>query len=165
MVTKDGEKIDRGGEMGEAADSFSINTDLKALFGSTEEGGPHQFSFLGDEDSDTNDLRPFQASNTNDADTPQLPNSEESNRHSQSDVPKYFFFHSNDNSLRNRLYEENSFHRSKSVEELEEAWPERRTVTKEGMRRRRKDAVKLARKKRRYNPLSAQPSASTNTTT
>ena len=155
--------------------SYSVNTDLKMLFCSTAEDRKHKFSFLGAEQEESgnssgeNDDSKTSQTTLAVMDTPQavitrLSRSEDSKdtKKSTSNPLKYFFFHSNNEALRNRLYEENSFYRTKSLEELEWEWPERRTAMKEGFRRRRKDAVKLARKKRKYFP-SGTPTLSSDT--
>ena len=59
-----------------------------------------------------------------------------------------FFFHSCSPNLCNRL-KENHFYRSQSLSELEEEWPLRRAAMKQSFRKRRKDAIKLARKERK----------------
>ena len=61
---------------------------------------------------------------------------------SQHRFPGYFFFHCSD---QDKLYEENSFYNTKSLEELEREWLQRRAAMKEGFRRRRKDARKKQR--------------------
>ena len=58
------------------------------------------------------------------------------------------FFHSSVPELRNRL-EENSFYRSKALSDLEATWPQRRAAMKQSFRKRRKDAVKRARKRQK----------------
>ena len=59
------------------------------------------------------------------------------------------FFHSCSPSLCNRL-DENQFYRTDPLSELEASWPLRRNVMKQSFRKRRKDAVKFARKKRKH---------------
>ena len=159
IVELEDEEKDRNEEM----DSYSVNTDLKMLFNSTAEDGNHAFSFLGgtlEEKGNSSDSDPQTSHATEDLmDTTQavisrlsrVDDNKEMDQ-SVSDAPRCFFFHSDNEGLRNRLYEENSFHSSESLEDLEWEWPERRAVMKEGFRRRHKDAVKLARKKRRYIP-------------
>ena len=58
------------------------------------------------------------------------------------------FFHSCTPSLRNRL-DENNFYCSQPLSELKAGWPQRRTIMKQSFRKRRKDAIKLSRKKRK----------------
>ena len=134
--------------------SYSVNTDLKKLFDSTAEDGAHTFSFLQgtDEEKEGTLVNEYTQDSADSAQTalPQLSRVEDSEDavHTAPNAPTYFFFHSTNATLQNRLYEENAFHRSKPLEELEEEWPERRTAMKECFRKRRKDAVKLARKKK-----------------
>ena len=60
------------------------------------------------------------------------------------------FFHSSTPTLRNRLGE-NSFYRSEPLHELELSWPQRRTAMKDSFRKRRKEAMKMSKKRRKYH--------------
>lgn len=114
-----------------------INTDLKELFSSTD--GYKGFSFLTEQEPDSDTTHATQHEPT------PTPTSEE--QAPANTTQKCFFFHSDSKTLRNRL-DENSFHRSSEWAELQEAWPSRRTAMKESFRRRRKDAIRLSRKRR-----------------
>ena len=63
-----------------------------------------------------------------------------------------FFFHSTSAELSNRL-DESTFHRRKSLAELEQGWPERRAALKKSFRQRHREAVKLNRRKRKHYTL------------
>ena len=59
-----------------------------------------------------------------------------------------FFFHSNNETLVNRL-DENTFYRTVSLGELERGWGNRRLAMKQSARKQHRDAVRMAHKKRK----------------
>ncbi len=131
----------------------SMDTSLKQLFGSSGSGN-EEFKFLPEsEDIITNTEIEQSKEQSEQLHPPQI----ESSRSSPKKEPptsksKLFFFHSTSKTLRNRL-EENTFYRTKSLEELEQAWPDRRTSMWQSFKRRKRDALRLGRKKKqqRYN--------------
>lgn len=118
------------------AKSVTVNTDLKLLFSSITDDNKG-FTFLEDKGAYSEDTTVHHPPSDH----------EEETAPSKSRAPKYFFFHSNQEALQNRL-DENSFFRTKSWEELEEEWPERRSAMKESCRRRRREAVRSGRKRK-----------------
>ena len=59
---------------------------------------------------------------------------------------KYFFFHTDSATLRNRL-DDNNFVRTEPFEQLEEEWPDRRTSMKSSFRKRYKEVMKAKKRK------------------
>ena len=59
-----------------------------------------------------------------------------------------FFFHSNNETLVNRL-DENTFYRTVSLGELERGWGNRRVAMKQSARKQHRDAMRMAHKKRK----------------
>lgn len=119
---------------------YSVDDDLKKLFSSTD--GSDGFCFLAEKEEES-EMKDTESS-------PQKEQTEVTNdKTSQNEkhTPKPFFFHSNNTTLRNRL-DENFFYRTKSLEELEEEWPEKRTAMKNSFKKRHKDALKLNRKRK-----------------
>ena len=150
---------------------YSVGEDIKELFSSSNE----KFSFLTDidRDSDGNDssMDCNSLSNSKSAAPKWLrsvnrvmssSSSEESEMESAKVTPTAgeagsvgggeirLFFHSSVPKLRNRL-EENSFYRSETLSQLECSWPQRRTAMKQSFRKRRKDAMKMTKKKRKIH--------------
>lgn len=137
--------------------SFSVNTDLKQLFSSTcgdeiESGGG--FSFLTDaqegncstEASPKKEPCEYTTSQKLSIHSTTDTLNEEETEPKDRDVPKYFFFHCDNKSLKNRI-DENLFYRTEALEDLEAEWPARREAMKQSFRRRHKDALKQTRKK------------------
>ena len=146
------DKADTGSERipEEADKTFTVNTDLKQLFASTSEQGSEGFSFLASEEK-AQDASERPSPNQDEqqgegeilADTATATTEENAHEHTS----KFFFFHSGNADLENRL-DENSFHRTQTWEELESEWPSRRDSMKQSFRRRHRDALKLGRKKK-----------------
>ena len=154
---------------------YTVSEDIKELFSSSNE----KFSFLSDMDRDLDNSSMGESSSRNveaatstsiDAAPKWIKNinrlwsslSEDEEMESAKVTPTdheagslgsvetRLFFHSSVPRLRNRL-DENSFYRSEALSELESNWPQRRTTMKESFRKRRKDAMKMARKKRKIH--------------
>ena len=153
---------------------YNVSDDIKELFSSSNE----KFSFLSDmgrdsddssmDDSSANDMTskssftaPKWIKNINR--TQPSSSSEDSEMESAKVAPTdggecsigsggtrevRLFFHSSVPELRNRL-EENSFYRCEALSDLEATWPQRRAAMKQSFRKRRKDAIKRARKKQK----------------
>ena len=150
---------------------YSVGEDIKELFSSSNE----KFSFLTDmdRDSDGNDSSTdYNSSSNSGSAAPKWlrhvnrvvssSSSEECETEGAKVTPTAgeadsvssgetrLFFHSSVPSLCNRL-EENSFYRSETLSLLESNWPQRRTAMKQSFRKRRKDAIKMAKKKRKVH--------------
>ena len=153
---------------------YSVNEDIQQLFSSSNE----KFSFLTDMDRDLDNNDPsvdHSSSNVISKDRSAAQkwikninrvlsssSSEDSEVESVKVTPTggeaasvgsaetRLFFHSSSPRLCNRL-EENSFYRSEALSELELNWPQRRTAMKQSFRKRRKDAMKMAKKKRKIH--------------
>ena len=154
---------------------YSVSEDIKELFSSSNE----KFSFLTDimdRDSDNSDSSVDHSSSKmtsrNSSAAPKWINnitrvlSSSSSVDSETESAKVtptadesgpigggeprLFFHSSVPELRNRL-EENRFYRSEALSELEANWPQRRTAMKQSFRKRRKDAMKMAKTKRKVH--------------
>lgn len=154
---------------------YNVSEDIKELFSSSNE----KFSFLADMDGDSDDNFSMNESSstmlttksTSSSAAPKWikninrvsPSSSEDDEAesakvipmnckagSLGSVETRLFFHSSIPRLRNRL-DENSFYRSEALSELESSWPQRRTAMKQSFRKRRKDAMKMAKKKRKLS--------------
>ena len=154
---------------------YNVSEDIKELFSSSNE----KFSFLTDMDRDSDNTdssmdhsssnimtskgssaapkwikkisRVLSSSSSEDSETEGTKVSlTASEVGSVGSAETRLFFHSSVPKLRNRL-EENSFYRSESLSELESNWSQRRTAMKQSFRKRRKDAMKMARKKRKIH--------------
>ena len=150
---------------------YNVSEDIKDLFSSSNE----QFSFLTEmtRDSDNDDssmvddmsplatagssIQPKWIKNINklsssSEDEPESAKVTSDQELASADTAAIncLFFHSSIPRLRNRL-DENSFYRSQPLSELESSWPQRRTAMKQSFRKRRKDAMKMAKKKLRQN--------------
>ena len=153
---------------------YDVSDDIKELFSSSNE----KFSFLSDmgrdsddssmDDSSANDMTSKSSFTTpkwikNINRTQPSSSSEDSEMESAKVAPTdggassigsggtrevRLFFHSSVPELRNRL-EENSFYRCEALSDLEATWPQRRAAMKQSFRKRRKDAIKRARKKQK----------------
>lgn len=127
---------------------YDVRRDLKELFNSSSE---NTFTFLqGDVGESQGAHTPENVGESQGIHTPEnvkssptevLPHKE------VKDHVKYFFFHCDNDVLRNRM-EENSFVRAQHQEELEAEWPGRRTSMKNCFRKRQKEVLKAG--KRRY---------------
>ena len=136
--------------------SFSVNADLKQLFSATCGGGGEiggGFNFLTDEQTGNNSNEASPKARPCENQEPSISNTcttdtldGEEVEVTDIDVPKYFFFHCGNESLRNRI-DENVFYRTEALEDLEAEWPARREAMKQSFRRRHKDALKQTRKK------------------
>lgn len=133
---------------GQLKKEYTVNTDLRQLFSNPTGGG---FSFLASEAEDSS-VEDVEASPNPElqskARVTEVAITVEDSEDGQ-DVPKYFFFHSGCETLRNRV-DENSFYRSESFEELQHEWPTKRASMKQSFRRRHKDALKFGRKRGVY---------------
>lgn len=142
-------------ETSDKADRFyTVSADLKELFNSAS-NSDKGFSFLTeddvgsklDEDGNTEEmeetadklLRTIQE---------KLPEMDDDRTTDKPKHPKYFFFHSSNRALRNRV-DENTFYRLVPLEELEKEWPSRRTVMKQSFRRRHKEALRVSKRRRK----------------
>lgn len=151
---------------------YNVSEDIKELFSSSNE----KFSFLTDmgRDSDDSSMDDSSANDTTSKSSCTAPkwikninraqpssSSEDSEMESTKVAPTdggagsigsggevRLFFHSSVPELRNRL-EENNFYRSEALSDLEASWPQRRAAMKQSFRKRRKDAIKRARKKQK----------------
>jgi len=134
--------------------TYAVSTDLKELFSSA---GGEGFTFLS-EDQEPNEVAEEQSFEEQPC-TESTPSSEQAAETFRDDCArKFFFFHSKNEALRNRL-EENTFYRRKSLEELEVGWPARRSAMKESFKRRHKDAVRFSRKGRRRQTTEGNEAA------
>lgn len=147
---------------------YSVSEDIKDLFSSSK----GQFSFLAEveDDSHESSLSSDLPLNTNSAVTAPkwldtiskhsaesadygnkiaIADCQANSSDAASMVRTKLFFHSSTPSLRNRL-DENNFYRSESLRDLETDWPQTRTAMKQSFRKRRKDAVKHAKKRRKH---------------
>ena len=130
---------------------YNVNTDLRQLFGNSAGGG---FSFLGSsaDEGSVEDVVDHNAS-PEDPEKSRVKSNQATDSEASAnigdiqDTPKYFFFHSGSNTLRNRI-DENSFYRTQTWEELEREWPTKRTAMKQSFRRRHKDALKFGKRKK-----------------
>jgi hypothetical protein len=128
----------------DAEKTYSVNTDLKGLFTKSSVEG---FNFLVSEAEEDvpcthegDHASPNPESHDDSLET--VTGALSATIHSQDMPHKYFFFHSCSDSPKNGL-EENSFFRTKTLEELESEWPTRREAMKQSFRRRHRDALKF----------------------
>ena len=143
---------------------YDVSLDIKDMFSTSHQ----QFTFLGedkavsDSESSTKELPPQNsassapqwiknASKLTSGDAGNV--SSEDEERSCTDQPDSsrtkLFFHSDNPNLCNRL-NDNNFYRSQPLSRLEAEWPWKRNAMKQSFRKRRKDAVKLSKKKRKH---------------
>lgn len=126
---------------------YSVNTDLKNLFSSDG----HEFGFLGNESDGGEDMS-IEPTVTEEVISNSvlpiveegcMPTESKQTMDNESSVNFQFFFHST-------AKLEHSFYCVDSVDTLEAGWTEKRTAMKDSFRKRRKDAIKIATKTRKY---------------
>ena len=140
---------------------YTVSNDLKSMFGSSS--GGHTFDFLdGEVEEERGEvgvaeeivrLKPRWMQGSSDSRGDPVTTSDVGSSSVMMHKPKVlFFFHSANEELVNRL-EENTFYRSRPLEELDVGWGERRVGMTHSYKRRHRDAVKLARKKRKHSTI------------
>ena len=147
---EDEDARENGSGDGEAKDEtedyfFDVRKDLKELFNSVESGGG-EFSFLARESTEDNQQEEAlkDSSSLKEKEFTVVQQQQQKDEHTES--VKYFFFHSDNDTLRNRL-DENDFVRTRSIAELSADWPDKRTAMKNSFRKRKKESFKTKKRK------------------